>query len=105
MPYFLKRYRRWGIVLPLLIKHEEVMSHTELLLKVNIHWLLVIHSYDVCTIETFTHKIRSHFLSLETIILLIFFKTTINSSKTVALGLDFSFMRPSPSTQLFSSFF
>lgn len=43
--------------MPLLVKHEEVMSHTELLLRVNIHWLLVVHSYDVRTIETFTHKI------------------------------------------------
>lgn len=33
------------------------MSHTELLLGVNIHWLFVIHSYDVRTIETFTHNI------------------------------------------------
>ena len=43
--------------MPLLVKHGQVMSHTELLLRVNIHWLLVIHSYDVRTIETFTHKI------------------------------------------------
>lgn len=43
--------------MPLPVKHEEVMSHTELLLRINIHWLLVIHSYDVRTIETFTHKI------------------------------------------------
>lgn len=46
-----------GGAVPLLVEHEEVMSHTELLLRVNIHWLLVIHSYDVRTIETFTHKI------------------------------------------------
>lgn len=60
VPYILS-YCRWESVVPLLVKHEEVMSHTELLFRVNIHWLLVIHSYDVRTIETFTHKILLFF--------------------------------------------
>lgn len=49
------------------------MSHTELLFRVNIHWLLVIHSYDVRTIETL-HTIIFLLQKKKNILIFFFFR-------------------------------
>lgn len=52
---------------------QKVMSHTELLFRVNIHWLLVIHSYDVRTIETL-HTIIFLLQKKKNILIFFFFR-------------------------------
>lgn len=86
----------WECVVPLVVKHE-VMSHTELLLRVNIHWLLVIHSWRTHHWNIYTQNFN--FLSPQKnknsplFFFKYFWRQQLTVPKMVALRLDRSHLR------------